>query len=165
LVLFVSALVVLASFVVQFSAVSVNQWRSWYRVIAYEENQGYQWQWIASRYRYFWNPSESPLLFQLHGLYQMAYDSLLHSNKYVIVPPDEDPVLTRMPMDYAINQWYFWWAANEFDWWMGERKIMLGVTALVAIMLASGVYLTAEAAGIFAGEPAREQAEPLPEAA
>ena len=161
----ISALVVAASFTIQFSAVSVSQWRTWYKVIQYEGRQGHPWEWIAARYRYFWDPHESPLYFQLHGLYQMTYDTLLQSNKYEIVPPDENPTLDGVTTDFAINQWNFWWASNEFDWWMGERKIMLGMTALVSIMLAAGVYLTAEAAGGFAREPARSPEVPIPEAA
>ena len=62
----IMAIVVLAGFTVQLAGVSVSQWRSWYRVIAYEENQGQEWSWISSRYRYFWDPHESPLNFQLH---------------------------------------------------------------------------------------------------
>lgn len=164
-ILAATVLVVLASFTIQFAAVSVSQWRTWYRVIAYEEQQGYKWQWIASRYRYFWNPHESPLNVQVHGLYQLTYDSLRDSKKYEIVPPDEDPILSRLPMDYAINQWNFWWASSEFNWWMGEQKIMLGVITLVSVMLAAGVYITAEASGVFAREPAQSRLEPLPEAA
>ena len=161
----VTALVLLGSFVIQYSAVSVSQWRTWYRVIAYEENKGHTWTWIASRYRYFWDPHESPLNFQLHGLYQMTVDTLGHTNTYEIVPPDEDPILDGLTTDFAINQWNFWWASNEFDWWMGEQKIILGVIVLVSIMLASGTYIAAETAGVFASEPAQSRSEPIPEAA
>jgi hypothetical protein len=155
--------VVGASFVIQFAAVSVSQWRTWYRVIAYEENKGYQWAWIASRYRYFWNIHESPLDFQIHGLYQLIYDDIRHSNKYEIVPPTEDPYLDGLTNDYAINQWSFWWLSNEFNWWMGEDKVILGVMVLVSIMLASGTYLVADAAGVFAEEAVAQVDEPVPE--
>lgn len=165
LVWLLTAVVVGSSFTIQFSAVTVSQWRTWYRVISYEENQGYQWQWIASRYRYFWNPHESPLYLQVHGLYQMAYDSLLQSNKYELVPPDEDPILDGLNTTFAINQWSPWWASNEFDWWMGEQKIMLGVIMLVSIMFASGVYIAGEAAGAFAREPTQRRLQSMPEAA
>jgi hypothetical protein len=137
------------SFVIQLSAIAVSPWRTWYRVIAYEENQGHKWTWIASRYRYFWNIHESPLNFQVHGLYQLAYDSITHSNKYELVPPDEDSILDGLTVDFAVNQWNFWWKSNEFDWWMGQRKIIEGVVMLVALMLASGTYLTAEVTGVF----------------
>jgi hypothetical protein len=149
LILAVTGLVVLASFTIQLSSVSVSQWRTWYRVIQYEEQQGHKWQWIASRYRYFWNYHESPLNFQIHGLYQLAYDQLNHSNKYEIVPPDEDPILQKMTMDYSINSWGFWWTSNEFDWWMGSSKIVLLVVALISIMAASATYLLSEAFGVF----------------
>lgn len=167
LVWLVAAAVVGVSFVIQVAGVSVSEWRTWYRVIAYEENQGHKWQWIASRYRYFWNIHESPLNFQLHGLYQLAYDSLRNSSKYELVPPDEDPVLDGLTTDYAVNQWNFWWTTNEFNWWMGERKIAMGVIMLISTMLACGTYLTAEAAGVFAREAvaSRQEPEPVPEAA
>lgn len=161
----ITACVVGAGLLVQVSAVSVNQWRSWYRVVAYEESHGQTWQWIASRYRYFWNIHETPLNFQIHGLYQLVYDDLRHSAKYEIVPPDEDPVLDRMTTDYALNQWSFWWASNEFNWWMGEQKVILGVLVLISLMLASGTYLAAEASGVFEEESTRARLDPIPEAA
>jgi hypothetical protein len=166
LIIALTALVVAGSFTIQLAAVSVSQWRTWYRVIAYEEAQGHEWQWIASRYRYFWDYHESPLYFQVHGLYQMAYDSLLHSNKYELVPPNENGVLDKMTVDYAINQWNFWWTSNEFNWWMGEDKIILVAVMLLCLAGASGTYIAAETAGVF-HERARGRPfeEPLPEAA
>lgn len=165
LVWIVTAAIVLAGFTIQLAGTSVSEWRSWYRVISYEENQGQQWQWIAARYRYFWNVHESPLYFQLHGLYQLTYDTLQQSNKYELVPPDEDPILDKMTTDYAINQWNYWWASNEYNWWMGQDKIILVVVMLLGVMLASGTYLAAEAAGVFAEPAVHSQIEPLPEAA
>jgi hypothetical protein len=166
LILYVSALVIAGSFTIQFAAVSVSQWRTWYRVIAYEEARGHQWQWIASRYRYFWDYHESPLYFQVHGLYQMAYDTVFHSSKYELVPPDEDPILDKMTVDFAINQWNFWWTSNEFNWWMGEDKIILVVVMLLSVAAASGTYIAAEAGGLFDerafGQPTDR---PMPEAA
>jgi hypothetical protein len=166
LVLAISALVVLGSFSIQFAAISVSPWRTWYRVIAYEENQGYKWAWIASRYRYFWNVHESPLNFQIHGLYQMAYDTAFHSSKYDIVPPNEDPILDSLSTDYAINSWNFWWASNEFNWWMGEDKIALVAIMLLCAMGATGTYVAAESGGIFDREsPAESSDVDVPEAA
>lgn len=160
-----TALVVAVSFTIQLSAVSVSQWRSWYRVISYEENKGYKWTWIASRYRYFWDPHESPLNFQLHGMYQLAYDSWLHSSKYELVPPVEDPILDRMATDYAINQWNFWWTSNEFNWWMGQDKVILGCVMLLALMGASGLYVAADVTGVFDSPVERRTDTPIPEAA
>jgi hypothetical protein len=162
----VTAHIVAGSFLVQVAAVSVSPWRTWYKVISYEENLGYQWQWIASRYRYHWDYHESPLNFQVHGLYQLAHDGLLHSHKYELVPPDEDPVLDRMSVDYAINQWNFWWKSDEFNWWMGRDKIVAAVVALLALMLASGTYVAGNVFGLF-DEPIvrRLRDRPVPEAA
>lgn len=160
-----TALVVAASFVVQFSAVSVSEWRTWYRVIAYEENQGYDWTWVASRYRYFWNVQESPLLIQFHGLYQLAYDTVLGSNRYQIVPPDEDAALDGILNQYDINSWNFWWASEELTWWMGDAKVTLALMALVATMLAAGSWLIAESGGLFEEPTARRKTLSLPEAA
>lgn len=151
----ITALVVAISFTVQVAGVAVPEWRSWYRVIAYEEQHGRAWQWIASRYNYFWTPQESPLYFQLHGLYQLGYDNFLHSSKYEIVPPDEDATLMGMTTNYALNQWNFWWASNEFNWWMGQNKVIEGVLLLLGMMCASGTYVIAEAAGVFASEPSQ----------
>ncbi|GAC1402538.1 MAG: hypothetical protein NVSMB52_16520 [Chloroflexota bacterium] len=157
--------IVLISFVVQFSAVTVSPWRSWYRVISYEENQGYKWDWIAARYRYHWNIHESPLNFQIHGLYQLAYDGLLHSHKYELVPPQEDPILDDMTLSYAINQWNLWWKSDEFDWWMGQQKIIAAVVTLLALMCASGLYLAAEAGGLFDERTTDTQLDVVSEAA
>jgi hypothetical protein len=160
-----TALVVFAGFTVQLAGVSVSQWRSWYRVISYEEAQGQKWEWIASRYHYFWNVHESPLNFQIHGLYQLGYDSLANSRKYELVPPPEDPVLDDLTTTYNINQWNLWWASNEYNWWMGRDKVVLGVLALLALMGATGLYLVAETSGIFAEQVSAESYQPLPEAA
>jgi hypothetical protein len=157
--------VVMASVLIQFSAVSVSPWRTWYRVIAYEEQSGYTWQWISARYRYFWNVNESPLDYQLHGLYQMAYDTLGGTNRYEIVPPDEDAILDGILNQYDINSWNFWWASKELNWWMGDQKVALALLALIAAMAASGVYLIAEAGGVFAEPSASKRLERLPEAA
>lgn len=161
-----TALVVGAGLTIQVSAVAVNPWRSWYRVISYEENQGFKWQWIAARYRYFWNIHESPLLFQLHGLYQMTYDTVNHSNKYEIVPPDEDPILDKMTTDYAINQWGFWWASPELYWWMGDSKVLMMVIVLLSAAGASAAYIIGETSGAFAEQPAAAKpVQDFPEAA
>jgi hypothetical protein len=160
-----TALVVFAGFTVQLAGVSVSQWRSWYRVISYEEAQGQKWEWIASRYHYFWNVHESPLNFQIHGLYQLGYDSLANSRKYELVPPPEDPVLDDLTTTYNVNQWNLWWASNEYNWWMGRDKVVLGVLALLALMGATGLYLVAETSGIFAEQVSAESYQPLPEAA
>jgi hypothetical protein len=147
------------------AATSVSQWRSWYRVISYEEAQGQTWEWIASRYHYFWNVHESPLNFQIHGLYQLGYDSLFNSRKYELVPPPEDPVLDDLTTTYSINQWNLWWASNEYNWWMGQDKVVLGVIALLALMGATGVYMVSETTGLFMAPASRPQEQPVPEAA
>jgi len=164
--IWVAALAIIgASFVIQLSAVSVSPWRSWYKVISYEENQGHTWSWFAARYRYHWNYHESPLNFQVHGLYALAYNGVFHTNKYEIVPPNEDPVLDQMTVDYAINQWNLWWKSDEFDWWMGRQKIIAMVTVLLALMGASGTYLAAEAAGAFEASPVERGERLVTEAA
>jgi hypothetical protein len=165
LVLAVTALLVAASFVIQVAAVSVSPWRTWYRVISYEENQGSTWQWIAARYRYHWNIHESPLIIQLHGVYQLAYDDFLYRTKYEIVPPVEDPILDDMTVTYAINQWNLWWASNEFNWWMGRDKIIEIATVLIALMLATGAYAVGETTdSLYLRVPIRRP-DLLPEAA
>lgn len=160
----ITALVVLLGFAVQVSAVSVSQWRSWYRVISYEESQGQTWEWIASRYHYFWNWHESPLNFQIHGLYQLGYNSLFDSRKYELVPPPEDPILDDLTTTYNINQWNLWWASNEYNWWMGRDKVILGAVALLALMAASGTYVVGEATGLFSTPATRAGDQLLPEA-
>jgi hypothetical protein len=165
LVWMATVLMVLAGFTVQLAGVSVSEWRSWYKVVAYEENQGREWQWIAARYRYFWDPHESPLYFQLHGLYDLAYDNFGHRTKYALVPPDEDPVLDNLASEYAINQWNFWWASTDFNWWMGPDKVFLGAVCLLALMAASGTYVAAESFGVFREPGVAATVEPMPEAA
>jgi hypothetical protein len=165
LVLSVTAFIVVVSVIIQITAVSVSPWRGWYRVIQYEEKQGQNWDWIAARYRYHWNPFESPLNFQLHGFYQLAYDGITHSSKYELVPPEEDGILDEMTVDYAINQWNLWWKSNEFNWWMGNQKIVAGVMMLLGMMLASGTFLVAESAGLFTEPSVPRRDERLPEAA
>lgn len=160
-----TALFVLAGLIVQVTGVTVSEWRGWYQVIQYEQSQGHPWEWIASRYRYFWNVHESPLNFELRSLYDLGYDSVLHSTRYMIVPPAEQKIPDDLVANYAINQWNIWWASNEYNWWMGERKVILGVTILLSLMLASGTYIGAEVMGVFEQPSVRTGAQPLPEAA
>jgi len=162
----VTVAVILGSLVIQVAAVSVSPWRSWYRLILYEETHKHPWMWIAARYDYFWTPKLSPLYLQLHGLYDMTYDTVFNSQKHIIVPPDEDSVLDNLTSEYSINEWNFWWASNEFNWWMGEQKVITICVGLIALMLASGAYLAAEAGGVFDLEaPRRTAPKPVPEAA
>jgi hypothetical protein len=162
----ITGLVIAVSLLVQVSAVSVSEWRSWYRVIAYEEAKGYPWQWQASRYRYFWNPAESPLNYQLHGLYQMTYDALLHTSHYEIVPPVEDGTLDNLSFQYSINQWNFWWKSDELSWWMGRQKIVAALLILAGLGLASGTYIASEFSGVWDEPEARRAGdEPLEVAA
>lgn len=161
----VVAFVILTGFVVQVAGVSVSEWRGWYKVISYEENQGRTWVWIPSRYRYFWDWHESPLYFQLHGVYDLAYDSFAHSDKYDLVPPPQDRILDDLGATYAINDWNFWWAANANNWWLGEQKIILGVVFLLAVMGASGAYIAAETWDVFTQPAQRGRDRSLPEAA
>lgn len=161
----ITAVVVLLAFTVQLSAVSVSQWRSWYRVISYEEARGQPWEWIASRYRYFWNWHESPLYFQVHGLYQLAYDSAYDSRRYELVPPAEDPVLDDLTTTYNINQWNLWWASNEYNWWMGRDKVILAAMALLALTGAAGLYVAAETGGLLEVPVPAQRTQPVPEAA
>jgi hypothetical protein len=48
---------------------------------------------------------------------------------------------------------------------MGTDKVILSVTAILALMGASGVYVVAETAGLFAAPAQREDYQPVPEAA
>jgi hypothetical protein len=161
----VMVFVIGVSLLIQVSAVSVSEWRSWYRLIAYEESKGYPWQWQASRYRYFWNPAESPLNYQIHGLYQMVYDAVLNSHRYEIVAPVEDGTLDNLVYGYSINQWNFWWKSDELNWWMGRQKVVAAMLALTATGLASGTYIASELGGLWDEPESRPESERMDEAA
>lgn len=127
-----AALLVLFSLAVQTAAVSVTQWRFWYRLEAMEEQTSQPFQWGASHYHYYWTVAQSPILMQLDDVYQVARLQVLGDRRYLLVKRPTALTATRRlsnPADvYPVNTLSFWWA--------DDRHPLLGARARAAMALA-----------------------------
>jgi len=82
---------VLGSIGLNLAAVSVTQWRFWYRLQATLQQQssaadwtGQPFHWGAQHYHYYWIPRESPLFIQVDDVYQIARLQLADDRKYLL---------------------------------------------------------------------------------
>jgi hypothetical protein len=86
---------VATSLVIQVSAISVTQWRFWYRLEAIQQQSvgpadwfGTPFHWGAQHYQYYWKVRQSPILIQLDNVYQVARLSLGDARYRLTVKPD-----------------------------------------------------------------------------
>jgi len=138
---------VLASLTLQVAAVSVTQWRFWYRLEALEERTSQPFRWGASYYHYYWNPSQSPIVMQLDDVCQVARLNLLGNQQYRFTARPTTCVMGKRcvsnPADlYPINTLAFWWADTRHPL-LGPRTregiasalALSGLGSLVALIL------------------------------
>jgi hypothetical protein len=168
--------VLAASFLVQFSAVSVSYWRHWRYIYAYHYDQVENHAW-GQNLNYWWHPEQSPIVTSLAGLYDIT-------QKYV----DQAPLLQH-PADERLSNPYescifrvfgqasiclsdldelryggnwntftMWWL-HSYPWWSNARVIHLAL-GLLALFLASGGTLLALLAVIAARRRAPPSAPP-----
>jgi len=106
------------SLVIQVSAISVTQWRFWYRIEAIQQQSvgaagwfGTPFHWGAQHYQYYWKVRQSPILIQLDNVYQVTRLSLGDARYRLTVQPD--PLVSNPADNYAINSFAFWWTDDR----------------------------------------------------
>lgn len=147
------------SFLIQVSAVSVTQWRFWYRLQVSQQRtanlstwRGQPFRWGASYYHYYWNVAESPILIQADDVYQVIR-ILLGDQRYRYSVKVDPFVSSNTAALYPVNTFDFWWA-DTLHPLLGAR-----VRAALAVLLLAGGLLSL--AGLAAATRAPGTAEPL----
>jgi len=139
-----------AGILIQVSAVSVTQWRFWYRIQALEAHTNNPFQWGASHYHYYWIPRQSPILIQIDNVYQVLRLDLLHTKRYNLTarptacrptPPGHCP---SNPADfYPVNTLAFWWADARHPLFGPHTRYalagLLAAGSLISFLLALAV--------------------------
>lgn len=133
-------LLTVVSFGLQFSAVSVTQWRFWYRLEMEERHTPRPFRWGPTEYHYYWNVTQSPILMQPEDLYQVVRLDLGDRQYEYTAQPT---TLTSNPADnYPINSLAFWWADVRHPL-LGARTRAAIAAALGLAALLSGALLLA----------------------
>jgi len=101
-------LLVVSSFLVQLSAITVTPWRFWYRIEAIEQRTRQPFHWGARRYHYYWDVRQSPLLIQPDNVYQVIRLKLGEKRYELRVHPGP-PGVSNPADKYPINAFAFWW--------------------------------------------------------
>jgi hypothetical protein len=144
-----TVLLIACSLALQVSAVSVTQWRFWYRLQAAEEQTSQKFQWGASHYHYYWTVADSPIPMQIDDVYQVARLNL-GDQKYRLTRKPGSLVHSNPAQDYPVNTVAFWWADTRHPL-LGPRTRaaiaaglgMLAIGCLVLLLLT----LTGRASG------------------
>ncbi len=154
---------VLGSIGLNLAAVSVTQWRFWYRLQATLQQHssaadwsGRPFHWGAQHYHYYWVPRQSPILIQIDDVYQIARLQLAGDRQYLLTG-HPDPYTATSPADnYSLNTLAFWWSDTRHPL-LGQRTrtvlaLLLGfVMTLAAFTL--GWRLRGPQAGVEARAP------------
>jgi len=139
-------MLVLGSIGLNLAAVSVTQWRFWYRLQATLQQQssaadwtGQPFHWGAQHYHYYWIPRESPLFIQVDDVYQIARLQLADDRKYLLTG-HPDPYTATSPADnYSINTLAFWWADTRHPLLGRQTRsalaLLLGFAMALALLL------------------------------
>ncbi|HKC75623.1 MAG TPA: hypothetical protein VKF37_15690, partial [Chloroflexota bacterium] len=151
--------VLAASFLVQFSAVSVSYWRHWHYIYGYHYNQVENHSW-GQNLNYWWYPEQSPIVISLAGIYDITQKYVVHA-PLLQHPADErlsnpyESCIFRVFGQASIclsdrdelryggnwNTFTMWWL-HSYPWWSKARVIHLAL-GLLALFLASGGTLLA----------------------
>jgi hypothetical protein len=121
------------------AAVSVNQWRFWYRLEAAEAHTAHPFRWGAAYYHYYWNIPQSPVLVQVDNLYQVLRLTAGDNHyRYTARPTPclPDPFCPSNPADnYPINSLAYWWL-DPMHPLLGAatRVVLAGVLFAVALI-------------------------------
>ena len=123
-------LVIAGSFLLQVAAISVTQWRFWYRLQAAEELTSQKFQWGAQQYHYYWNVRDSPIPIQIDNVYQVLRLNA-GDGAYRLTAKPASLVHSNPAQDYPVNTLAFWWA--------DERHPLLsqGTRSALALSLAA----------------------------
>src|SRR5207302_10526553 len=150
--------VLAASFLVQFSAVSVSYWRHWDYIYGYHGDQVENHFW-GQNLNYWWHPEQSPIVISLAGLYDLTQKYVDHA-PLLQHPADErlsNPEETCIFRVYGRasvrltdldelryggnwNTFTMWWV-HTYPWWSKGRVIHLAFALLALFLASSGVLL------------------------
>lgn len=141
------AVLVLGSVGLNLAAVSVTQWRFWYRLQATLQQQssaadwsGQPFHWGAQHYHYYWVPRQSPILIQVDNVYQVARLQLADDRRFLLTG-HPDPYTASSPADnYSINTLAFWWSDTRHPL-LGQRTRTLLALLLGFVMTLATVTL------------------------
>jgi hypothetical protein len=131
----------------QLAAVSVTQWRFWYRIEATQQRSanmekwiGQPFQWGPRHYHYYWNIQQSPILIQLDNVYQVIRLQLGDERYRLKERPD--PWVSNPVDNYPVNSLVFWWANDWRPLFGVDTRIALarGLAGLAAVSLALLVF-------------------------
>lgn len=164
--------VLAASFLVQFSAVTVSYWRHWHYIYAYHIAQVENHDW-GQNLNYWWSPDQSPIVISLAGIYDVTQKYathaplLQHAADQRLSNPYESCVfqvfgqaaicltdLDDLNVSGNWNTFTVWWA-HIYPWW-GKKTVVMLALGLLALFLASGGALLALFAGL--ARPIRRRA-------
>lgn len=149
--------VLAASFLVQFSAVTVSYWRHWHFIYAYHYDQVENHAW-GQNLNYWWAPDQSPIVISLAGIYDITQKYVDHA------PLLEHPAEERLSNPYETcifqvvgqasicitdteefndganwNTFTPWWA-HSYPWW-DKHTVNRIALAVLALFLVSGAAL------------------------
>ncbi len=137
-----AVVLVLISLALEVSAVSVTQWRFWYRLEALQQQSananawtGQPFRWGAQHYHYYWNIKESPIVLQVDDLYQVARLTLGQERFRLTAKPDPF-VSSNTALLYPVNSLGFWWT-DTLHPLLGQRARDALAALLSLLVLAS----------------------------
>lgn len=158
-----------AGLILSVAAVSVTQWRFWYRLQARQQSTenlaawtGAPFHWGPQAYSYYWTPRDSPILIQLDDLYQVVRLDVLGDRRYEL-QAQPDPWVSNPAVSYPVNTLNFWWADVRHPLadararaTLASLLLLLATAALAALLLLLRRPETAPAAStIPSGSPNR----------
>jgi hypothetical protein len=134
------------SFVLQVSAVSVTQWRFWYRLQVAEQGTSRPFRWGAQHYHYYWNLQDSPIRIQLDNVYQVLRLGL-GEQRYRLSAKPADPYVTSNPaQEYPVNTLAFWWSDVRHPLLAERTRVLIalglafGAAATLALLVAQMLH-------------------------
>ncbi len=143
-----AVLLLIVSLGIEVSAVSVTQWRFWYRLQAMQQQTtnaeawtGQPFRWGAAHYHYYWNIRQSPILIQADDLYQVARLTLGDSRYRLSGKPDPF-VSSDTALIYPVNSFAFWWT-DPLHPLLGQRTRDVLAGLLAASVLTSLALIVA----------------------
>jgi len=131
--------------ILNIAALSVTQWRFWYRLEVQAESRvnpatwsGQPFHWGAQHYHYYWNLSQSPILIQLDNVSQVARLTLGDTSYRYTARPD--PYVSNPAENYPINSFAFWWTDTMHPLLgAGDRE---GLAALLMLLSLAALGVT-----------------------
>lgn len=148
-----------ASFLVQFSTVTVSYWRHWHYIYAYHYDQVENHRW-GQNLNYWWYPDQSPIVITLIGIYDVTQDYVTHA------PLLQHPAAERLSNPYEScvfrvfgqagvcltdldelkfggnwNTFTPWWL-HDYPWWSAATVRWLALALLGLFTASGGALLT-----------------------